>query len=569
MLVFGGATTIVASAAMPAPTIIATVPGTPVRDLGHVAPTTSIRLAVVLRYRNESDLRALREAQDDAASPLAGRFLTSEQFRDAFAPAPYTYASTMAALQHAGFTIRATSSNRTVIDVIAPAAIVERYFQTSIHQVQQTGVGARYENVAPAYLPSGLQSAVYGVIGFNNLELSAGRGLRPTNAATAISKATTSLEPPVFGPDAGFSPYGFAKAYDFPVNHQRAGAPKGQTYDGTGRATGVVTNEIYSERDLAAFLNYFGIKRTGPPTTFVDIDLKNQFPRVDADYTTMDAETVVGTTPGTALYLYVIPDFVTSWIIDAYNRAASENAVDALSSGFFGCESELSDFARASNHIAEQAAAEGSVWSAFSGDEGAFLCANGTKPGVATPASGPSFVGVGGTTLITTPAGAWRAEWGFAWPGGGLFSAPASSSGGGVSTLFPLPTYQQGVTNIIGTRRNVPDVGFDVSEATGASLYFQGSWSGPIGAPFDGEGLSSDLFCSEVTQIDDVRGSRLGPANAKIYRIFKQYGYTGPSGKLFNDAVGYGNGLYKAIPGYDRVTGIGSIDGWNFAQLVK
>ena len=112
-------------------------------------------------------------------------------------------------------------------------------------------------------------------------------------------------------------------------------------------------------------------------------------------------------------------------------------------------------------------------------------------------------------------------------------------------------------------------MGFDVSEATGASLYFQGSWSGPIGAPFDGEGLSSDLFCSEVTQIDDVRGSRLGPANAKIYRIFKQYGYTGPSGKLFNDAVGYGNGLYKAIPGYDRVTGIGSIDGWNFAQLVK
>jgi hypothetical protein len=47
-----------------------------------------------------------------------------------------------------------------------------------------------------------------------------------------------------------------------------------------------------------------------------------------------------------------------------------------------------------------------------------------------------------------------------------------------------------------------------------------------------------------------------------LYSTFQKGGY----GSAFTD-ITYGfNGYYYATPGFDRVTGIGSIDGWNFGQ---
>jgi hypothetical protein len=72
-----------------------------------------------------------------------------------------------------------------------------------------------------------------------------------------------------------------------------------------------------------------------------------------------------------------------------------------------------------------------------------------------------------------------------------------------------------------------------------------------------------------LAEVEQVKAKRIGGIHGALYGVFREYGYTGPNGKLFNDAVSVSNGYYTAIPGYDQVTGIGSIDGWNFAQLVK
>ena len=89
--------------------------------------------------------------------------------------------------------------------------------------------------------------------------------------------------------------------------------------------------------------------------------------------------------------------------------------------------------------------AQGQSFFTAAGDSGAY--SSGTWP----PSDDPNVTSVGGTALTTTgPGGAWVSE--TTWNDGG----------GGVSTTYPIPSYQQSInmTAIGGstTMRNVPDV---------------------------------------------------------------------------------------------------------------
>ncbi len=85
-----------------------------------------------------------------------------------------------------------------------------------------------------------------------------------------------------------------------------------------------------------------------------------------------------------------------------------------------------------------------------------------------------------------------------------------------------------------------------------------GEWQGPIG----GTSWSSPIFCALQTEIDQRRNTRFGYVNPLIYSAFlKNGGYA-----LFHDITIGSNGDYNAGPGYDLVTGIGSIrDAYRFS----
>lgn len=130
-------------------------------------------------------------------------------------------------------------------------------------------------------------------------------------------------------------------------------------------------------------------------------------------------------------------------------------------------------------------------------------------------------------------------------------------------TLRPNPTdCQKGVKNVISTGRNVPDIAFDANPGSGAAFYYNGAFSGPIG----GTSLASPIFAAFVAENNQVHGKRSGLINTAIYARFKQVGY----GTQFRDITLGNNSFfgpgYKALPGYDQVTGIGSIVGWPYAK---
>ena len=513
-------------------------------DLGRAARSTRIDLTFALKYRNAGELDAFVAASSDPQSPEFGHYLTPAQFAAEFAPTRADYERFTGTLARAGFAITKTSPTRTFVGASAPAAVAESFFRTQFHAVaQRSVVGTRYAIAVPATIPAALRDATFGVAGLDDLVVA-----KTDNVRAASRRTDVALGPPLQGPDTGLSPYAFATAYDFPVQHARPGK-SGATYDGTGHSAGIAIDSDFANSDIEAFLSYFKIKRSAPIVR-VPVDGGSTI-NGDGLETVLDLETISGLSPGAGVYVYLMPSLATTNIVDTYAKVVEDDAVDVVNSSFGGCE--LNDnLAVLSDHIAVQGAAEGITFAASTGDFGAQTCfgLTSTGLGVSAPASAPHFTAVGGTSLLIDTKGTYKLE--IAWDG----------SGGGVSTVFPLPSYQKGIANAIASGRNVPDVAFDANPGTGASLYYQGAFSGPIG----GTSLASPLFTALVTQVNETLGKRSGSVNAATYAYFKQTRY----GTRFRD-VTLGNNSYfgpgyNALPGYDDVTGIGSIIGTAHAK---
>lgn len=153
------------------------------------------------------------------------------------------------------------------------------------------------------------------------------------------------------------------------------------------------------------------------------------------------------------------------------------------------------------------------------------------------PASDPNILGVGSTNIVASgssikPEVLWNGEEG----------------AGGVSTLFPLPSWQTGIKPpakpaIHVTGRGVPDVagladpeaGFDMIDVTGKQLETIG-----------GTSASTPLWASLIAPIDEALGADVGFFNPLLYS---------KGGKTLNDITQGNNGRFIAAPGWDACTG--------------
>jgi len=159
------------------------------------------------------------------------------------------------------------------------------------------------------------------------------------------------------------------------------------------------------------------------------------------------------------------------------------------------------------------------------------------------PAVSPNVLGVGGTSIVTVDStGTYGSETGW------------SGSGGGISSVESIPSYQIGVTPS-STKRTTPDVAYDADPNTGVYVYFQGGWYAfggtSIGAPqWAGLVAIADQGRAAINQPSLDSSSQTLPA---IYNL---------SSSDFNDitkgSTRFRGKTLSAGPGYDLVTGRGS-----------
>jgi subtilase family serine protease len=365
-----------------------------------------------------------------------------------------------------------------------------------------------------------------------------------------------------------YSPRAYEVAYGVAPLLRRGIDGRGETVvlpelAGTPSHSGLIYTHI--SKDLAAFDSRFGL----PPATLhvVNTIARSTTPYLAGSEEVEDTEMVHAIAPGAVLDVVLMPHDAASSI--AGIAAATTKAIQAgaamhaavISISGSGGEHLLTRAEVAQlNAALEQAREQHVTVVAASGDTGA-LSDQGPPRQVSLPASDPLVLAAGGTALDATWAtGAYHGE--MAWNEG------TEASGGGYSSLFPRPAYQDGVLRI-RRMRGVPDVAADADSSTAMALTFSGGGLYPA----QGTSAATPLWAAVIALADQDAGQHLGFVNPAIYAIARSPAYH----RAFHDVVTGDNSVlwpagvftgYQAGPGWDPVTGWGSPNAQHLVPLL-
>ena len=298
----------------------------------------------------------------------------------------------------------------------------------------------------------------------------------------------------------------------------------------------------------------------------------------------------------------------------AVEYAIDQNLAPVISLSF--ASGELSSDTPASHAyyqtLAQQANSQGITWVASSGDAGAawneddgnsseLVATHGL--GVDFPASIPEVTSVGGSEFAEDNSSYWDnngVALGYipeqAWNDTGKTGVSGIwAGGGGVSILFQKPSWQSGSGVMDPFFRNVPDLAMAASAVHDGYIYCsqRSCANGVIALPGEGgTSASAPVFAGIVALINQYLVSQgalaqpgLGNINPVLYQLAANFtcDTLNASGTncAFHDITS-GNNIvpcdpslplcnngffgYSAGTGYDRVTGLGSVDAFKLAQ---
>lgn len=161
------------------------------------------------------------------------------------------------------------------------------------------------------------------------------------------------------------------------------------------------------------------------------------------------------------------------------------------------------------------------------------------------PSTSPNVIGVGGTTIIRKADGTFDYEQ--AW----------LNTGGGLSSIYARPSFQNGVMSEVKNHRGVPDVAWNADPASGVYVYCSAGTCGSSGGflVFGGTSLASPAIAAMTNNANHFRGSTAAEQTV----LYKGLG-TGKFTDVIKGKCGNGtNGKFvNAVAGWDRCTGIGT-----------
>lgn len=172
----------------------------------------------------------------------------------------------------------------------------------------------------------------------------------------------------------------------------------------------------------------------------------------------------------------------------------------------------------------------------------AFIASTGDSGGkVIYPSASPWVIAAGGTTLNMTGTA-----------GSATFASETgwSGSGGGSSKYESALSYQNGIANIIGPARGVPDFSFDADPSTGVRVF------GPTcNANATGWMIFGGTSVSAPSLAGIINSARVGAFGSSVDELTRIYDLT--SGE-YRDIISGRAGKFSATAGWDFVTGMGT-----------
>jgi kumamolisin len=383
-------------------------------------------------------------------------------------------------------------------------------------------------------LPKSLAGIVEGVFGLDNRPQAAPRYQFAASGAQKKGAAASS-----------FTAVQVARLYKFPT-----GA------DGSGQCIGLIElGGGFRPSDIEAYCKALGI--AVPTVTAMSVDQATNDPTTpngpDGEVM-LDIEVAAAIAPRASIAVYFAPN-TDRGFLDAITTALhdTQNKPSVLSISWGGPEASWTAQAMQQFDAAFQtAAALGVTVCVAAGDQGSADGDSDKLAHVDFPASSPHALACGGTSLITSGTTiASEVVWN---------DGPSSATGGGVSAIFALPSYQDAAhvppsANPGGASgRGVPDVAGDADPDTGYQVRVDGE-----NLVVGGTSAVAPLWAGLIALCNQELPKPVGFLNSLLYGSFAAQG-------VCRDITSGNNGAYSATAGWDPCTGWGSPDG---AQLLR
>jgi uncharacterized protein (TIGR03437 family) len=565
-------------------------------DQGQADASLELRHVTLVLKPSESqqaDLDQLLAEQQDSTSKNYHKWLSPEAYADRFGASQDDINKMVEWLQSQSLTVTSVARARNAVAVSGTAAQIGSAFETQIHKYQVDGE-THYANSTEPSVPAAMQGVVQGIGGLHDFRLKAKSrnrtmlGVPPD--AMSPNNTSSSTGNHYLAPDDFVTVFNIRSLYNAGI-------------DGSGQKIVIVGQSRIDTSHLATFRSYFGLPAADLTTTLVPNTRDPGIISGDAQESDLDLEWASGVARGASLI------FVYSYnVSDAVQYAIDQNLAPIVSMSYGECEiSATKSDALTWQTWAKQGNAQGITWVAASGDSGAADCyqsgsgrfgPNSSNLILATdlPASIPEVTGVGGTTLnegtgtfwngsndATTKASVRSYIPETAWNDSAADGTPAAS-GGGASTFFLKPSWQTGTGVPSDGARDVPDVAFPASADHDGYMVYTTSGRQTTWYIFGGTSAGAPTFSGILALLNHYlvangyqSGGGLGNINTRLYQLAASAPSafhditTGDNVVSATACVGFRCSSastvsvgYSTTTGYDQVTGLGSIDAYNF-----
>jgi len=514
--------------------------------------------------KHQAEAESLAQAMQTAGSAQFHKFISTQEFVSRFADSDAEIAKVKARLAKQGYTVTYVFANHLAVEATASAGASRQSALTR---------GTDDASVVPATL----MDVSYGMAGGGrrvpvHSNLAHSLFAEPDRHA---SKATDiALAPQKAG---SYLPRFFEDRYGVSALHK-------QGLYGQGQTVGVLTLAPIEPNDVFQFWKLLGLTVDPNRLTVIDVDGGQELanPRGSGE-TDLDAEESGAIASRAKMRVYVGNLQTEAGFSNGFEAVASENSVDTVSVSWGLSEALLHALphagstsslftVRATHEAMLEMALQGQTVMVASGDDGAYDagCSGSGTPSVDNPVCGvaytvdwpssdPLALSAGGTTTpftrtfktvpLTIKVNTER-SWGWSYisdqaakagfetqfPKSRVFS---DGGGGGVSTLFKRPWYQNGVEGLRATQpnqaftydvgngvdtvklpayyhgRNVPDISANADPNSGYQFISGGALTTGEG----GTSFVAPLFNGSLALVAQGLGGRVGQVQPILYYL--------------------------------------------------
>ncbi|HEX4222272.1 MAG TPA: S53 family peptidase, partial [Pseudonocardiaceae bacterium] len=552
-------------------------------DQGQTNTNTQLDAQVYLQSKDPAGLSAFISAVADPHSPQYQHYLTPAQYQARFGPSQSEVNSVSSWLTSAGLTVTGTNSH--AVSVRGSVATAQRAFGVAEHNFSLQGK-TYYAPAGTVNVPTAVASSVLGVVGLddapNRNQATSGQ---PTTTAAAKPAASTpedtlpgpaplildstpcstyygqnmaTTEPTIDGKAQPWKMCGYTPA------QLRSAYGLASTNTGSGQTVAVFGD--YSSPTITADLNQYArnyglpaLNSGGPTFTQVLASSWNSVSNCDPyswyQEESMDIDSVRAMAPQANIVYVGAASCNNPDLFASLDQIVDQKLATVVSASWGDAPDPFETPANvaAYQQAFKQGVAEGIGFYFAVGDCGYFdpntSCGNGAKgPAIEYPGDDPYVTSVGGTSLAIGQNGktVWQSTWGVnsaalsadgkSWtptPGTGYPGAWVQGGGGGTSTLFTQPSWQNGVvptslsealpngTTSTTPMRVSPDVAMDADPDTGilvgqTQTFADGSVK-YYETPWGGTSVSCPLFAGLQADAQQISGSTIGFADPALY----------------------------------------------------